>query len=433
MTPTGNEMRFPIERHELDNGLKVVLSVDRTHPIVATNLWYRVGSRNERKGRTGFAHLFEHLMFQGSANVPDTQHIAHIERAGGSMNGSTWLDRTNYFETLPSNRLELALWLESDRMGFFLPAITQEKLDNQRDVVKNERRWRVDNQPYGDWDERIQAMVYPPDHPYHHSVIGSMADLDAADLEDVREFFRTYYTPNNAVLTLCGDFEPTRALDLVRRYFEEIPRGPEPPPLPGQPDIPWRLDGPVRQTVESVVALPRTYVAVRIPPYGERDFYAADLCTKILAAGKASRLYSTLVRERRLAQSVGGYAFPIVTGAAMIVFWITANPGVEIADAEAAFREEIDRIREEGCTPEELERAIVGTESRQIMALQKVGERANEISMFTTLFDDPERINSELDDIRSIRREEIQAFAREYLDPDRTASVVYLPKEGEKG
>jgi zinc protease len=167
-------MKIPIERHQLGNGLRVILSQDHSNPVVAVNLWYNVGSRNERPGRTGFAHLFEHMMFQGSANVPDTQHIAHIERAGGSMNGTTWLDRTNYFETLPANRLELGLWLESDRMGFLLPAMTQEKLDNQRDVVKNERLWRVDNQPYGDWDERLQSMVFPSDHPYHHSVIGSM-------------------------------------------------------------------------------------------------------------------------------------------------------------------------------------------------------------------------------------------------------------------
>src|SRR5690606_5932666 len=198
-----------------------------------------------------------------SAHVPETAHFALIEQAGGSLNGSTWLDRTNYFETLPAHYLELALWLESDRMGFLLPAMTQEKLDNQRDVVKNERRWRVDNQPYGDWDERIQAMVFPPDHPYHHSVIGSMEDLDAATLEDVTEFFRTYYAPNNAALTVCGDFEPGAALEMIERYFGPIPAGPPPPPLPGTPDIPTRLSAPVRETLEGDVGLPRVYAAFR--------------------------------------------------------------------------------------------------------------------------------------------------------------------------
>ena len=205
-------IQIPFERYALDNGLRVVLSQEPRAPVVAVNLWYNVGSRNERPGRTGFAHLFEHMMFQGSRNVPDTAHFAFIEKAGGSLNGSTWLDRTNYYETLPAHYLELALWLESDRMGFLLPAMTQEKLDNQRDVVKNERRWRVDNQPYGDWDERLQMLMYPPDHPYHHSVIGSMEDLDAASLGDVEGFFRTYYAPNNAVLTICGDFERERAI-----------------------------------------------------------------------------------------------------------------------------------------------------------------------------------------------------------------------------
>ncbi|HEX5082639.1 MAG TPA: pitrilysin family protein, partial [Blastocatellia bacterium] len=199
--------KIPHEKYTLPNGLTVILHEDHTTPIVAVNIWYHVGSKNERRGRTGFAHLFEHMMFQGSEHVPATAHFAYIEKAGGTLNGSTWLDRTNYFETVPSHYLELVLWLESDRMGHLAPAMTQEKLDNQRDVVKNERRWRVDNQPYGDWDERLQTMLYPSEHPYHHSVIGSMEDLDAASLQDVVDFFGTFYAPNNAVLTVCGDFD----------------------------------------------------------------------------------------------------------------------------------------------------------------------------------------------------------------------------------
>ena len=195
-------LSIPIERFTLDNGLRVNLSHDATTPVVAINLWYGVGSRNERKGKTGFAHLFEHMMFQGSEHVPKNRHFELIERAGGSLNATTWFDRTNYFETVPSHHLELALWLESDRMGWMLPAMTQEKLDNQRDVVMNEKRQRYDNQPYGDWDEWIQAMVFPASHPYHHTVIGSMEDIEAATLEDVAEFFQTYYVPNNAVLTV---------------------------------------------------------------------------------------------------------------------------------------------------------------------------------------------------------------------------------------
>jgi zinc protease len=422
-------MRFPITRHWLENGLRVVLSEDHSQPVVAVNLWYDVGSRNERPGRTGFAHLFEHMMFQGSENVPDTQHIAHIERAGGSMNGSTWLDRTNYFQTLPANQLELALWLESDRMGFLLPAMSQEKLDTQRDVVKNERRWRVDNQPYGDWDERVQALVFPADHPYHHSVIGSMEDLDAATLDDVTDFFRTFYAPNNAVLTICGDFEPKGALGLVELYFGGIPRGPEPPPLPGRVEIPHKLDGPVRSSVTAEVALPRAYVAFRIPPYGSDSFYAADVLAHILASGKASRLYSSLVRRDRLAQSVVGFAFPIVSGASLLLFWVTAHPGVPGEGVESALWVELGRIAEEGCTDEELRRAVTGIEAQQLISLQKVGERADQISMFTTFFDEPERINTELDRYRGVTREQITDFARRYLDPDSSAVVTYVPRE----
>src|SRR3990172_6157614 len=202
-------MQIPVASYELANGLRVTLSEDHSAPIVAVNLWYHVGSANERIGRTGFAHLFEHMLFQGSAHVGANEHSELILRAGGTLNGSTWLDRTNYFETVPSHQLELALWLEADRMGALLPAMTQEKLDTQRDVVKNERRWSVDNQPYGTWWERLPALCFPPEHPFHHSLIGSMEDLSAASLEDVAEFFRTFYTPDNAVLTIAGDFDTT--------------------------------------------------------------------------------------------------------------------------------------------------------------------------------------------------------------------------------
>jgi zinc protease len=420
-------MKIPIERHTLDNGLRVILSEDHRQPVVSVNLWYNVGSRNEREGRTGFAHLFEHMMFQGSQNVPDTEHIAHVERAGGSMNGSTWLDRTNYFQTMPANRLELALWLESDRMGFLLPAMTQEKLDNQRSVVKNERRWRVDNQPYGDWDERLQALVYPPDHPYHHSVIGSMEDLDAATLEDVEEFFRTYYAPNNAVLTLCGDFERDEALALVQRYFGPIPRGPEIPPLPGRPEVAPQLEAQVRETVTSAIALPRVYLAFRIPAYGQDEFFPADVTANLLATGKASRLYRALVREQRLAQSVVAFAFPIVTGSAMLVIWATANPGVEITDLEQALWAEIEPLATRPA-PDEIARAVTGIESRQLIALQRVGDRADQLSMFATLFGDPERINTELDSYREVTADDIRRFALGHLGRDAAVVLTYLPE-----
>src|SRR5438105_11055017 len=218
-------MRIPIETFRLPNGLFVTLSEDHTAPIVAVNLWYHVGSANERPGRTGFAHLFEHMLFQGSADVEANEHFELVQRAGGTLNGSTWLERTNYDATVPSSQLELALWLEANRMGKLLPAMTQQKLDTQRDVVKNERRWSMDNQPYGSWWEKLPALCFPAEHPFHHSLIGSMTDLDAASLEDVKQFFQTFYTPANAVLSVTGDFDGNNIRELVSRHFGDIPRG----------------------------------------------------------------------------------------------------------------------------------------------------------------------------------------------------------------
>src|SRR5690349_7374284 len=241
-------MHIPIVTFRLPNGLFVTLSEDHTAPIVAVNLWYHVGSANERPGRTGFAHLFEHMLFQGSADVEANAHFELVQRAGGTLNGSTWLERTNYFETLPSNQLELALWLEANRMGYLLPAMTQQKLDTQREVVKNERRWSMDNQPYGTWWERLPALCFPPEHLFHHSLIGSMDDLSEASLDDVAQFFATYYTPDNAVLSITGDFDPAEARRFVENYFGGIARGTNRPPLPPM-DVPATFGGWRREVV----------------------------------------------------------------------------------------------------------------------------------------------------------------------------------------
>lgn len=419
-------MHIPHEYYRLANGLRVVLVRDNRAPVVAVNLWYNVGSRNEREGRTGFAHLFEHMMFQGSSNVPDTSHFAFIEKAGGSLNGSTWLDRTNYFESVPAHQLELALWLESDRLGWLLPAMTQEKLDNQRDVVKNERRWRVDNQPYGDWDEQLQALMYPPEHPYHHSVIGSMADLDAASLADVEEFFRTYYAPNNAVLTVCGDFEDAHARAAIERFFGEIPAGPPVPPIPGKVDVAPVLGAEKRITVEQDISLPRVYVSYRIPPYGHPDFYTASVAAQVLGWGKASLLSRNLVLKQRLAQDVIAYAFPIVLGASMLVTWATASQGVEVETLEAALLSTIDELRV--IADEDVVRAISLIETRHLTELQRVDERADAFSMMTTLFDDPDRVNTELDRYRAVTTSEVREFANALLVPENRAVMSYVKK-----
>jgi zinc protease len=427
-------MNIPIQRHQLGNGLRVVLSEDHTNPVVALNLWYNVGSRNEPPGQTGLAHLFEHMMFQGSEHVPESGHIAAVERAGGSLNASTWLDRTNYFDTVPSDRLELVLWLESDRLGCFLPALTQEKLDNQREVVKNERRQRVDNQPYGDWDEVLQQLLYPPDHPYHHSVIGSMEDLDAASLDDVATFFRTFYAPNNAVLTLCGDFDPAEALRLIEHWFGDIPRGPALPPLPGRPALePLPLEGEVRHLRSGGVPLPRVYLAWRVPVYGTPDYYAADLASELLAGGKSARLYRELVRERRLARSVGAFLLPVTTGASAFIVRGNLPAGADPAGLEQALLEQVGRLAAAPPEAAELERALTGVEARHLFELQKVSERADQLSMLTTCFDQPELINTELERYRAVSGADVQRFAARFLRAGNRAVLTYLPDPPEPG
>jgi zinc protease len=270
--------------------------------------------------------------------------------------------------------------------------------------------------------------VFPPDHPYHHSVIGSMEDLDEATLDDVRDFFRTYYAPNNAVLTLCGDFEPEQAREMVERYFGPIPRGPEVPPLPGRPRVPARMGGEVRERVEGDVALPRVYLAFRIPPFGTDEFYAADVLTHVLAVGRSSRLYRSLVREQRVARDVGAYAFPVITGAAMLYVSATGSPEVDPERLEAALLAELEALRDAPELSSEVERAITGIEARWVIGLQQVGERANDISMYTTQFGDPERINTEIDRYRAVTAERVRRFALESLTADNRAVLTYVPR-----
>ena len=417
---------IPIERHQLDNGLRVVLSRDTATPIVAVNLWYDVGSKHEQPGKTGFAHLFEHMMFQGSANVAKGEHFAQVQAAGGTLNATTWLDRTNYFETLPSHELELALWLEADRMGRLLPAMTQEKLDNQRDVVKNERRWAVDNQPYGTWDEKLQALIYPEGHPYHHSTIGSMEDLSAASLDDVSRFFATWYAPNNAVLTVAGDFEPDAALAAIQRQFGGLPANAD---LPDGPDmtVDARIGHEVREVIHDRVPLPRVYVSYRMPTFGTDAWDALEVASDLLASGRASRLYRSLVRERQLAQDVTVFAFPMVGGASMFTMWATARPGIDHADLEAALLGEVERLKTDGPSADELERVrnlhAAGVES----GLERLAERADRLSMYTILFDAPQLINTEVSRYEAVDAERVRVAMADTLRDDNRVVLTYLP------
>lgn len=420
-------MRIPVDTFRLENGLFVTLSEDYSAPIVAVNLWYHVGSANEREGRTGFAHLFEHMLFQGSEHVGTNEHFETIQRAGGTLNGSTWLERTNYFETVPSNHLESILWLEADRMGYLLPGMTQQKLDLQRDVVKNERRWSVDNQPYGTWLERLDALCFPPTHPFHHSLIGSMEDLSAASLEDVANFFRTFYTPDNAVLSIAGDFDPAFARVAVERCFGHIPRGPGKPSLPDM-SLPPTFGERRREVVPDEVALPRLFLAFRSPTFGSEEYYAASVCGAVLGMRRGSRLYRALVREQQLAQEIGAFTFDLAKGSDLLVIDAVARPGVSGADLEQAVVREVDRLRDEGVAAEEVERAVALIETDIVNGLQSAGERADQLSKFATFFGDPALVNEQVDRYKTVTVEAVDAFARARLGEENRASLLYVPR-----
>ena len=425
-------MKIPIETYTLDNGLRVVLSEDHTAPIVAVNIWYHVGSGNERPGRTGFAHLFEHMLFQGSENVGSNEHFELIQRAGGTVNGSTWLERTNYYETLPSNGLALALWLEADRMGRLLPAMTQQKLDTQRDVVKNERMWSVDNQPYGTWWEKMPALAFPEEHPFHHSLIGSMEDLDAACLDDIETFFRTYYTPDNAVLSVSGDFRDDETRDVIERYFGEIPRGQDRPPL-HDTSVPETFGKRLRQVVPDDVPLARLFLAFRSPVFGTREYYAASVCGAVMGMRKGSRLQASLVREKEVATDVSAFTFDLSKGSDLLILDVTARPGIDAQTLEREVEAEVDRVVTGGITESEIRRAVAIITTDIAASLQSAGDRADKLSMFTTYFDDPRMLNSEIERYEAVTIDEVNRFAGARLVRENRASLVYVPRATEGG
>jgi zinc protease len=424
--------RVDFTDERLPNGLRLIVAEDHLAPVVAVNLWYDVGSKHEVPGKTGFAHLFEHVMFQGSANVKKAEHIALVQAAGGTMNGTTWLDRTNYFETLPSHQLELALWLEADRMATLLDALSQENLDNQREVVKNEKRWSYDNRPYGSWNEKLQAHLFPPDHPYHHPTIGSMDDLNAASLEDVSQFFRTYYAPNNAVLSVVGDAEHDQVREWVDKYFGRIPANPAIPPLPDL-SLPAILGQERREIVPDKVPLPRVYFAFRAPVYGDTRLDAIDIASQLLAGGKGSRLHRRLVRDERLAQDIAFFALGFLGGASIAAGWATVRPGVDVDRVEAAYLEELDKLTTQLATDDELARAKALIEADELGALSRVEERADRLSMYATLFDDPELVNQMLPRYLSVTAEQIRDVAREVFRADNRAVLTYLPEADAAG
>ena len=419
--------RIDFTETRLPNGLRLIVSEDHLAPVVAVNLWYAVGSKHEQAGKTGFAHLFEHVMFQGSAHVGKTEHMALVQAAGGTMNATTWLERTNYFETMPSHQLEIALWLEADRMATLLDALSQENLDNQREVVKNEKRWSYDNRPYGSWVEKLLGTIFPPGHPYHHTTIGSMEDLDDASLDDVSSFFRLHYAPNNAVLSIVGDVDPAQARAWVDRYFGAIPANPNlPVPLPDMTLAPT-LGGEIREVVSERVPLPRIHWGFRGPVFGDPRLDALDLAGQILAGGKGSRLHRRLVREERLAQDVALFSMGLIAGASVTAGWATARPGVDLAELESAYWQELVRMGREPVSDDELARAKALTEADELGALQRVDEKADRLSMYATLFGDPGMVNSILPRYLGTTAEQIQAVCRDVFVEDNRYVLTYVP------
>ncbi len=420
---------YPIHQTTLDNGLRVVVSPDHGVPSVAVNLWYDVGSRHEELGRTGFAHLFEHVMFQGSANVGSGQHIAIMQSAGAAVNATTWFDRTNYFETLPAGGLDLALWLEADRMATLKSALTQENLDNQREVVKEEKRQRYDNVPYGDVMPQLVELTFPAGHPYAHTTIGSMADLDAASLDDVGTFFGRYYLPNNAVLSLVGDVDADTAFAKADHYFGAIPRGAQPaapdatplPPITGLPRAETRADVPADAV----------YLTWRLPANADPAFDALDLAFTVLGQGQTSRLYQALVRHAEAAETAGASAMGLVGGTSFGFAYARARQGVAVERLEELIITEIDRLAADGPTEIELRRAKAQFERGWLSELSRVDSRADELSAHATLFDDPTMINARIADIDAVDAGQIATQLRTWFSADQRATLLYRKESGD--
>ncbi len=415
----------PIEEFTLDNGLRVVLSPDHAIPVVSIAVYYDVGSRNEKEGRTGFAHLFEHMMFQGSENVPKAAHFQYIFNAGGTMNGTTSTERTNYFETLPSNYLPLAFWLESDRMRSL--KVTQENLDNQRNAVQEEKRLRYDNQPYVNAFLRMNELIFT--NPANaHSTIGSMEDLDAATIDDIREFFRIYYAPNNAVLSVVGDFDTGEARSLVEKYFANIPAQPDPPPV----DVSEPAAVAVRGETfpDPLAPAPAFVLGWKIPARRTRGFYALSLAGTLLFEGDSSRLYQKLVKGDESVVSIEG-GIDERRGPSALYIFALPKPGEEVEVIRQKIFEEINRIGNEGPTEQEMEKLRNSLCNDSVRGRQSTMYRAQRLAEFALYDSDPRLVDSELDHYLSITAADIQDAVKRFVDVDNRVVLDIVPAEAE--
>ncbi|HVH67969.1 MAG TPA: pitrilysin family protein [Gemmatimonadales bacterium] len=424
---SAQSLRVPYTTFTLPNGLQVILHEDHAVPVVAVNTWFHVGSADEQPGRTGFAHLFEHIMFMGSQHVPTGEFDRLLEAAGADNNGSTTEDRTNYYEDGPANALGLMLYLDSDRLGFLLPEITAEKVDIQRGVVQNERRQSYENRPYGLAEENILERLYPPNHPYHWPVIGSMADLQAATLDDVRHFFQSYYTPNNATIAIAGDISPSDARALVERYFGDIPRGPA-VTRAAPPSVPLAAD--VYGTLEDRVQVPRLYNAWHtVKAFADGDA-ALDVVANVLASGRSSRLYRRLVYELQIATDVVAFQ----DGGRIdgkFELYATARPGHDLGELQRVIDTELAKLADSGITARELGRAQNGFEAQFLARMERVGGfggKADQLNFYNYFLGTPDGFQQDLERYRRVTAAEVQQAARNFLTGAHRVVLSVVPQ-----
>ncbi|MDQ7817115.1 MAG: pitrilysin family protein [Melioribacteraceae bacterium] len=404
-------LKINYHKYTLSNGLEVILYPDQSLPTVSINIWYRVGSANEKPGKTGFAHLFEHMMFQGSQNIPKEGHFKFIQEAGGTLNGSTSIDRTNYYESVPANYLELLLWLESDRMGFLLPALNKDKLDNQKDVVMNERRQRYENQPYGLAWELLFSNLFSSDHPYSWPTIGWMDDIAKFELDDVRNFFKTYYSPNNASLVLGGNFEIENAKSLIDKYFSGIPRADLIPPVSVPPQS---LTDNRKVIHEDNVQLPRIYLAWHSDKAFDKNDAALDILSDILSGTKNSRLQKNLLFDNQIAQDVSSFQYSArLTGSFIIIS--TAKPGIEIDKIKTEIIKEIENLIKNDVTDEELIRAKNSIKSSYIYSLQKLDTIVDHLNHYNFFLNEPDAFLFDISRYEKVTKDNVITAAEKFL------------------
>ncbi|PYO97255.1 MAG: insulinase family protein [Gemmatimonadetes bacterium] len=424
---SAQSLRVPYQTFTLANGLKVIVHEDHSVPVVAVNMWYHVGSSDEKPGRTGFAHLFEHVMFMGSQHVPTGEFDRLLEAAGADNNASTSEDRTNYYEDGPANALPLMLYLDADRMGFLLPEMTADKVDLQRGVVQNERRQSYENRPYGLAEENILERLYPASHPYHWPVIGSMADLQAATLDDVRAFFQRYYTPNNATLAIAGDITARDARPLAERYFGDIARGPAVTRTPPPPVLVTRAVGAV---LEDRVQLPRVYDAWHTVKAFSADDATLDVLANVLAAGRSSRLYRRLVYELQVATDVVAYQDGSRIDGKFVAY-ATARPGHDLGELQRVIDEELRKLADQGPTPREVQRAQNTFEAQFLSRMERVGGfggKADQLNFYNYFVGTPDYFQKDLDRYARVTPAAVQRAVRMYLSPGHRVVLSVVPQ-----